>query len=74
MGFNIPSVNRALKEAGIHGELVRGKGYFYFVGDSFYWSAGTSVWVFRVTDLSIDQWIEEALSMIPSSEVDYAEV
>ena len=67
MGFNIRSVNKALKEAGINGELVRGEGYFYFVGESFYYSSGTSVYVFRVTNLTIEQWVQEALDMIPSS-------
>ena len=67
MGFNIRSVNKALKEAGIVGELVRGEGYHYFVGESFYYSSGTSVYVYRVTDLTIEQWVQEALDMIPAS-------
>ena len=65
--FNIRSVNRALAEAGILGELVRGEGYFYFAGPSFFYSSGTSVYVYSVNDQTLEQWVAHAREMIADS-------
>jgi hypothetical protein len=59
---SIGQVNSALKARKIDMELVKGKDYFYFVGDDVDLSAdGTSVYVPRVSDLSLEQWIDEAI-------------
>lgn len=55
----VRGVNKAMKQAGIDGELVRCHGYFYFVGDGISCMSG-GVYVPRVTDLSIDEWMSEA--------------
>lgn len=55
----IASVNRALKKAGIDAELVKGKGYFWFDGDEASGFYSNSVSVFRVNQLTDDQWVKE---------------
>jgi hypothetical protein len=52
------TVNQALRKAGITDELVKGAGYFYFVGEASNWPK-CSVYVYRVNQLTIPQWIEE---------------
>lgn len=53
-------VNKAIQKAGMQEiELVKGKGYFYFIGDNVDLSK-PSVYVYKVNDLTMDQWIQEA--------------
>ena len=57
----IPSVNKALKAAGIEAEIFRGNGYFYFSGPAVEVSHEQGVYgVFRISDLSVEEWVEEA--------------
>jgi len=56
----IPAVNKALRAAGIDGELVKGRGYFYFKGNDLPVAYTESVYVNRVDRMSIEQWVEEA--------------
>ena len=59
-GLSIASVNAALKRLGAEERLVRGKDYFYFTdGDSHKWPQTAIYGVARVSDMSIDRWIEE---------------
>jgi hypothetical protein len=52
-------VNKALRAAGFQEELVRGNGYFYFVGgDAASWPS-SSVLVYSITGLTVAQWIAE---------------
>lgn len=52
-------VNRTLAAEGHEERLVPGDGYWYFTdGDTPYWPA-TMVCVPRITDLSLDEWLEE---------------
>jgi len=55
----ITDINKALKIAGYEGyKLVRGKGYFYFIGnDSMFWET-SSVYVYRLDELTIQQWVD----------------
>lgn len=51
------AVNAAIRAAGGTEELVRGEGYFYFIGGSSVW--WDSVPVYHLTALSIDEWVAE---------------
>ena len=57
--MTLNQINKALKERGYTAELVKGKGYFYFVGNGLNCAASTSVMVNSVNQLSIDEWIKE---------------
>lgn len=52
----IKAVNKALPEGY---ELVRGKDYFYFDGPGTESWFTTSVPVFRVSHLTVEQWVKE---------------
>ena len=57
--FNIRTVNNALRNAGYAEQLVRGRGYFYFVeGDAPKWYS-SSVLVYRLDAFTPAQWIEQ---------------
>jgi hypothetical protein len=60
-------VTRAMNKAGIVGELVKGEGYFYFVGDAFEPDA-ESVMVYRLGDMTLDRWVEEAKLRVKSDD------
>ena len=55
----VAEVNRELVKLGHAERLTRGKGYYYFrLGDTARWPA-TSVYVFRSSDLSLEDWLAE---------------
>lgn len=57
------AVNAALAAAGAAEVLVKGDGYFYFMeGDAHCWPA-TMVYVTRLNDLTVEQWIGEWRSL-----------
>lgn len=52
-------VNHALAAAGHAERLVRGNGYWYFTeGNASRWPS-SSVYVYRITDLTLDEWLAE---------------
>lgn len=54
----INKVNAALKTAGHDAELVKGAGYFYFVGpDAPVYSSG--VYVYHLNSFDVAQWVRE---------------
>lgn len=56
------TVNKAISHFGDI-QIVKGKGYFYFVGDSVnVWAKG--VYVYGLNELSLEQWIEEAKAVL----------
>jgi hypothetical protein len=55
---SLATVNKALRQAGIKDKLVKGKDYYYFVGDATTWP-DNSVHTYRVDDLSPERWVEE---------------
>lgn len=60
MGITCASVNAALKKLGAEERLVRGKDYFYFTdGDSHKWPQTAIYGVARVSDMTVERWIEE---------------
>lgn len=58
-GYNVRTVNKALRAAGVKDELVHGRGYFYFWGDEATMWYTSTVPVYRVTALSVDEWVKE---------------
>ena len=57
------AVNAALAAAGAAEVLAKGDGYFYFMeGDAHCWPA-TMVYVTRLNDLTVEQWIGEWRSL-----------
>ena len=58
--MHIKTVNKAIKQAGINAELVRGDGYFYFAGEDVEMSPRSIVYVPRLNDLTIEDWVQEA--------------
>ena len=59
------AVNKAIAHLGKI-ELVKGEGYFYFIGDDVnVWAE--SVYVYRLNELTLERWIEEAKSVIKVS-------
>lgn len=65
MRTTLAAVNKALAAAGIDAELVKGRGYFYFVGSVVDYAEEQGVCgVFRLSDLSVAQWVEEARQRI----------
>jgi hypothetical protein len=63
MRITINNINKALADAGINAELIKGKGYFYFFGDDVDTCNTTSVYVYRLTSFTIDQWVREATNL-----------
>lgn len=57
--LTLKKVNDAIKAAGIKAELVKGKGYFYFVGSEVRDDAD-GVYVYSLNELDLARWIEEA--------------
>lgn len=57
-------VNKAIKSLG-QIELIKGNGYFYFVGDSVSVDA-SGVYVNSIGQLTLEQWIAEAKEVLHS--------
>jgi len=57
MSTTIKKINAALKREGYKGEIVRGDGYHYFVGDDFDHAFSSSVCVPYTNSLSIERWL-----------------
>lgn len=57
--LTLKALNNALSVNGIEDELVKGDGYFYFWGKKASTWYCSSVMVFRLNDLTVEQWIAE---------------
>lgn len=66
--MQLRTINKAIASKGIAVELVKGDGYFYFVGEAVENADTSSVMVFRLNDLTLDQWMEELDSIIAEIE------
>lgn len=44
-------------------ELVKGDGYFYFWGHEVAMWPATSVYVYHLNDLTLEQWVQEAVEL-----------
>ena len=52
------AVNRAIKTMGGEEKLVAGHGYCYFMGGNAPAWPACSVYVMRISDLPVDQWVD----------------
>ena len=59
MPTTLRTVNTALKQEGISAMLRKGPGYFYFEGTNVGTYRSSSVMVYAVCELTVQQWIEE---------------
>ena len=59
--LTLKAVNKAIAAKGIKAELVKGEGYFYFIGDAVETghADSTSVWAFSLNQLNLDAWLDE---------------
>lgn len=55
--FTAKAVSVNLKKEGFPVELVKGKGYFYFVYDDGVKFETFSIWTTRITSMAMSQWI-----------------
>jgi len=56
---SVAQVNTFLKSKNVDEKLNKGKGYFYFSeGDSYNWPS-TSVYVYKVNDMTFEEWYDE---------------
>lgn len=61
MRVTLTAINKAIKDAGLNCELVKGYGYFYIQGPDADCAQEQGVYGVRLlSDLSIDRWVEEA--------------
>lgn len=58
--LRITTINNAMAREGINATLVRGDGYFYFTGPDVEHAETPSVYVYRISHLSLDGWLDEA--------------
>ena len=57
--LTIAAINRAIADKGGKEILIKGNGYFYFwEGDAPDWRS-SSVYVYRLNDLTLEQWIAD---------------
>lgn len=68
MRVTLNKVTEAIRRLGNEDELVKGNGYFYFAGPTAAGFYSQSVYVYRLNDLTLDQWVEE----YKSKAADYA--
>jgi hypothetical protein len=59
MKLTLDKVNKELKKQGYDTTLVKGEGYFYFVGKEAWNFSCQSVYVFRLNELTLEEWIKE---------------
>jgi len=52
-------INAAIAAIGGTEEIVKGRGYWYFAGGASSGWLSSSVYVYRLDDLTLAQWIEE---------------
>lgn len=52
-------VNKAITKAGVKAELVKGDGYFYFIGEDIKNGVSDGVYVYTVGELSLREWMVE---------------
>jgi hypothetical protein len=56
----VSDVNNIFIKIGLPGRLVKGKGYVYWTGgDSDLWIDGSMICVYRLTDLTIREYIQD---------------
>ena len=62
--LTIKHIDRAFKDCSLPVVLRRGKGYFYLVYDDGDYLETHSVYVYRLNQLTLDNWIDEARELM----------
>ena len=62
--MSIRTVNKALNAMGIDAEIVKGKEYFYLVGEGVSSISTTMICVSKFSDMTDSQWIEEVKKIL----------
>ena len=57
MNLRLSTVNAEIQRQGFDAELVKGEGYFYFLGPDVERAYSTMVNVTRLNQISLDQWM-----------------
>lgn len=65
-------INAAIKPLGV--KVVAGRGYSYFKSLATGDQVGSSVMVYRQSDLSIDRWVDSAKSAVAEDAKDWAHI
>lgn len=58
-GLTINAVNKAIADRGGKEKLVRGIGYYYFVNVGKHGVPSSGVYVQKLNQLTLDQWLQE---------------
>lgn len=67
--LTLNKVNKEIKKIVPDVELVKGDGYFYFVGKSVELNYSTSVMVNSLNQLTLDQWLIELTDLLQIKKV-----
>ena len=65
--IQLRTVNNEIAKRGISAELVKGDGYFYFVGDAVEHADAASVYVNSLNELPLSRWMEELDDYVAAS-------
>ena len=65
--MQLRTVNKTLSQYGIKAKLYNNRSYFYFWGDDVEAAPTTSVYVPRLNDLTLDQWMMYAQEFVQLS-------
>ena len=62
MRLALKTINKEIQKHFPQLELVKGEGYFYFISDDvdIYGLDSTSIYCYKLNDLSLNSWISEA--------------
>jgi hypothetical protein len=55
----LKQINRALKNKGYEVELIKGEGYFYFEGRDADNLTSQGVYIPRLSDQSVEEWVKD---------------
>lgn len=61
--LTLNQINKELSKRNFAERLAKGEGYFYFVGGNCPNWIRTCVWVSRLKDLTLEQWIAERVKL-----------
>ena len=65
--IQLRTVNNEIAKRGISAELVKGDGYFYFIGDAVEHADAASVYVNSLNELPLSRWMEELDDYVAAS-------
>ena len=65
--LTLNSVNKKIKSLGIDAELAKEDGYFYFYGKSVERCYSTSIYVHRLNQLTMEQWLDHLNDFVEES-------